>query len=641
MPMPMPVPMYMGGRRSAAPRRRSAPRKRSFTKSRLYRKMRPIYRRYRRFNRYYPSSKYGMQAIPRTDETRAAYGASWKSATPEQREARKNDRYYGRGAYGIRRTLGGWLKRNKVFSAGNVAKAAGLGMRFAGMGAYNDLFTGCGAPDSTANITSVADEQGGIIISHREYIGDIIGTTDKLKIHKYDLNPGIAKLNPWLAQLAPCWQEYQYLQLVFECEPAIGEVINSSGHVGEVLCTTQYKLDAPPPTTKADFVRYPHSTSGMLTDRQVHGVECDPSKLRRGSDRKYVRSKDLTPDQDPDEFDHATFYIGIYDCNHDLDARAIVSVYVTYTVKLVLPIQNPDEVNFYAASYHYNKHDNTHSCENLSTSRTYSITAPSAATLATFHKSTDTDAAGGIQIVGGLAASYKFQNPYVNAQLNSWVNNLNSTGTGYTYANNNFGRKCWKLTMPPGVSGALKVRIKWWHDVTTVPSTWWSVKGGYTLKTDCIDIQALSSGIIKLADMPFYQHSGNTSISDYKGYTYATVFTDTTENTSQAEIHLYVTEVQTNAVPLAIYVFLAPIILNDTTKVVSPHGDTTNIDYAPAFKDMQVTMESYHQENLVVDNVVVIDGQHLVTCPELIHHSSGKVDVVDQSLGTDSTVFSF
>lgn len=62
------------------------------------------------------------------------------------------------------------------------------------------------------------DETGSICISNREYVGDIFApsASGTFSVTPFPLNPGLEQSFPWLSQLAANYEEYEFIQLVFE-----------------------------------------------------------------------------------------------------------------------------------------------------------------------------------------------------------------------------------------------------------------------------------------------------------------------------------------------------------------------------------------------------------------------------------------
>lgn len=73
-------------------------------------------------------------------------------------------------------------------------------------------------------------KQQPIIITHREYIGDVItsGTAGAFKTNTYYINPGLNKTFPWLSQIAQNFESYRMLGCAFEFKSMSSDALNST-----------------------------------------------------------------------------------------------------------------------------------------------------------------------------------------------------------------------------------------------------------------------------------------------------------------------------------------------------------------------------------------------------------------------------
>jgi len=252
--------------------------------------------------------------------------------------------YTGRGAYsGMNflkdvRKAGRILGTNKL-TTGLMNKYGGMGL-YTGRGAYdessNELMSG--SMSSSAVISSAGDETGSIIISNREYVGDIFApsTSGVFEVQAFPLNPGLEQTFPWLAQLAANYEEYEFIQLVFDFKSAIQDVNSSNGQVGTIITATNYNPALPNFTDKPSMAAYYGSLSGKTTDDQTSGVECDPVKLS-GSPGSYVRTNPVLTGEDLKTYDHGIFQLATHNIPTAMLNGTLGELYVTYSVKLRKP----------------------------------------------------------------------------------------------------------------------------------------------------------------------------------------------------------------------------------------------------------------------------------------------------------------
>lgn len=322
-----------------------------------------------RMSRQFPYSRYGRRYVERgTESNLQRYGKSaWsarmlandsdlsKAAIGRQQLAnRQADGYIGRGGY-IGRTLGRFAgDKIGLGSAGAIVgdKAGdwlwgktkgllGMGL-YEGRGAYgrtvrNQLMAG--SHEGPPRVSSVGDETGALIVTHREYVSDLFGnSSDKLDFQNrvYELNPGLERTFPWLSQIAQNYEEYEFGQLVFEYKATINPTISSTnGQSGTTVMATNYNAEAIPFDDKTVMMQYDASASGRMTESQVHGVECDPAKIS-GSAGHYIRVAPKSG-QDLKTYDHGLFQIATVGCPSAFSDQVIGELWVYYTVKLRKP----------------------------------------------------------------------------------------------------------------------------------------------------------------------------------------------------------------------------------------------------------------------------------------------------------------
>jgi hypothetical protein len=130
---------------------------------------------------------------------------------------------------------------------------------------YNVLANGNQIPKfSTTRATNV--------VSHREYLGDITGTT-AFTNRQYPINPGSSITFPWLSTIAQNYQQYKMHGIIFEFRPLITDFV-TSGAPGVVVMATNYNADEPIYTTKQAMENSEYAVSVKPTCNLMHGVEC-------------------------------------------------------------------------------------------------------------------------------------------------------------------------------------------------------------------------------------------------------------------------------------------------------------------------------------------------------------------------------
>lgn len=294
--------------------------------------------------------------------SRGYFGENWKTATEVQKANRRAFNFRGRGGYWGRKiggmfgradlgdTLGdaigagvrGFVPGGQAIMDGVVA-AGDLASRFSGSGAYTSNALVDGGRD---NIPTFAPEPDGasIIISHREYLGDIFGPPVGVNFQNntYELNPGLEQSFPWLSQIACNYDEYELLQCMFTFRSTTTDIGSSTtGQCGTLVVATQYNIGAAPFADKETMMSYDAAMSCKTTEEMIHGVECNPDKLS-GAPGKYIRTGPVKPSEDLKTYDHARVNIAVCNTPSGYAAQSLGEVWVSYTVKLRKP-------RFYAA----------------------------------------------------------------------------------------------------------------------------------------------------------------------------------------------------------------------------------------------------------------------------------------------------
>lgn len=298
--------------------------------------------------RRFPATQFMRRYMPSGNaENIAHYGRTWKEATPEQQQLRKEHFVYGTGAYSVGKNwrkfsqgigLTGVGRRLLGAGAGLAASTiAGSGM-YTGHGAYgNSLMQGGEMADEVPQVSSTADETGTVCVSRREYIADIYGPSAAFNVQSYALNPGLEGTFPWLSQIAQNYDEYQFDQLIFHYRSTTTDIGSSTtGQCGTVIMTTNYNAAAPAFGDKAVMMEYDGAMSCKTTESMTHGVECDVLK-RAGADSLYIRSNPVIVGQDPKSYDHGTFQLAVANSPAAYANQAIGELWVSYTVRLSKP----------------------------------------------------------------------------------------------------------------------------------------------------------------------------------------------------------------------------------------------------------------------------------------------------------------
>lgn len=220
--------------------------------------------------------------------------------------------------------------------------AGGLLSTLTGFGDYtvhsNTLHPGL--PDGEVPQIVNSANRGGVIIRHREYIGDLLANTG-FQQSQYALNPGVPASFPWLSNLAAAYEEYEFRGLVYEFKSLSSDAVlsaSTSSALGYVCMATQYNAASPPFVDKHELDNYEYANSRKPSESFCHAVEC---KRRLNFDTHlYIRGGAVPNGQDQKTFDLGTLSVAVGGCQ--ASTGVLGELWCTY------------EVEFFHPKYKYN-----------------------------------------------------------------------------------------------------------------------------------------------------------------------------------------------------------------------------------------------------------------------------------------------
>jgi len=315
----------------------------------------------------------------------ARYGATRKEATQEQKMNRYLDGFTGMGAYrrkrrrlsmrprrrrytrrryrGRRRNRGGYFGRligsslgTSIGALGGPASAAAggivggalgdkagdwiydrtLGRLFNGRGAYeetNSLINPQPNDPAVIRMQSSQDETGTLSVVHREYVTDIAANSSFLNVSQL-INPTNPNLFPYLSQFACNFEEYEFMQLIFEYRSVTTDLTTNTQQLGTVIMVCNYNPAQAPFDNKVNMMQYDGSKSCKVSSNLLFGIECDPRKLS-GDGQYFVPPYGQTPaGEDPKTYHLGLFQIAV---NQSSALGQIGELWVNYNIRLRKP----------------------------------------------------------------------------------------------------------------------------------------------------------------------------------------------------------------------------------------------------------------------------------------------------------------
>ncbi len=138
--------------------------------------------------------------------------------------------------------------------------------------------------------TFTAGNEEGMRVCHREYVGDVTGSTNfsVTTVSGWDsinnaalINPSNPYLFPWLSSQSVLYEEYEIHGLVVEYRPTSGTYAGSSSSaaLGYVIAATDYNVQNGGFSSKVEMDSYEYATSTVPFTSMLHPVECKSQTL--------------------------------------------------------------------------------------------------------------------------------------------------------------------------------------------------------------------------------------------------------------------------------------------------------------------------------------------------------------------------
>jgi len=222
-------------------------------------------------------------------------------------------------------------------SAG-AAAGTGLGAalsRWLGQGDYtvrsNSLVNNLRADGS---IPSMHRNDQTIVVRHKEFIGELTGSTTFTNKFSLPINPGIATTFPWLSTVAAQYSEYRVRGMVYHYVPTSGmSVASTNPALGSVMFQTSYRANEAAPVNKVEMMNEYWATEGRPCDEICHPIECDPKE--NPFNIQYVRTGPLAASDNILMYDLGT--TRVCTTGNTTSNAVLGDLWVTYEIELKKP----------------------------------------------------------------------------------------------------------------------------------------------------------------------------------------------------------------------------------------------------------------------------------------------------------------
>lgn len=216
-----------------------------------------------------------------------------------------------------------------------------------GFGAYEDANPTEDITGSVPLMMNVANTEGVITLTKREYIGDVISQGSQLqKLYEININPGDASLCPWASDIARKFEKWKLISMIFHYVAHSGDT-TTSVQLGRVMGCHLNDPIREPPSTVGEISQINMSDLTAPCNSKSFGIECDPgmSDPRWRWIRRIPAS--YTENDRLEETDHGRFFLY---CD-GIPGGAGINVgalYVSYEIALLNPLHTGVADNFKA-----------------------------------------------------------------------------------------------------------------------------------------------------------------------------------------------------------------------------------------------------------------------------------------------------
>lgn len=186
-------------------------------------------------------------------------------------------------------------------------------------------------------ILNGASDDGSIVISHKEFLGDVRSSDTPLAfaISSYIINPGSKSTFPWLSQLGKNFQEYRIEGLAFHFRSMSADALSSTNTaLGSVMMCTQYDPTLPDPLSKQQMENIEFAQSVKPSLSCLHYVEC--AKNQTPLTNLYVAPDPEQTAGDARFYNFAKFFIATQGLQGE--GVNIGELWVTYQIRLFKPM---------------------------------------------------------------------------------------------------------------------------------------------------------------------------------------------------------------------------------------------------------------------------------------------------------------
>lgn len=206
-----------------------------------------------------------------------------------------------------------------------------------GFGDYEVTSNSLIKPNDAGNSPPLFNPGSGrsVIVKHREFLQDVLGSTAYSNQVVLPINPGVATSFPWLSSVASQFEQYRIRGMVYEYKTtsATALVAGTNTAMGAVMMATQYNANNSPFADKVHLENYDFATSCVPSISMLHPIECAPNQT--SIEQLYVRTPStIIGNQDLRLYDMGLFQLSTVGFQN---SNIIGELWVTYEIELYKP----------------------------------------------------------------------------------------------------------------------------------------------------------------------------------------------------------------------------------------------------------------------------------------------------------------
>lgn len=167
-----------------------------------------------------------------------------------------------------------------------------------------------------------------IVVSHTEFVSDIISSGSAYAVTRYAINPGLSASFPWLAALANNYESYKFKSLEYHYKP-----ICATTTPGKVIVAIDFDAADSNPTSKLILNSYEGAVSSSPWDLITY--KATPKNLNKFGVQRFVRGGAIPTSTDIKTYDIGAVFVGT--SNTPSTSTTLGELYVSYTVEFYTP----------------------------------------------------------------------------------------------------------------------------------------------------------------------------------------------------------------------------------------------------------------------------------------------------------------